>query len=98
MNEDEELPDAPAVGSTQPKDIKELAETMYACAIASAQPPEKLWTQADFLSLGIIPNGEVLTLAETLRLMMEKGRLKLLTKEQTSVWRLVKKEDAERSV
>ena len=98
MDEDDEVPNAPAVGSNEPKDPKELSKAMYACAVASGHPSDKLWTQDDFLSLDVIPNKDMEKLLETVQLMLQQGLLKMLTKGTATVWRLVKREDAAKSV
>ncbi|KAL8904871.1 MAG: hypothetical protein Q9207_002994 [Kuettlingeria erythrocarpa] len=73
---------------------QEIKTALYArCATL---PAETIFSQADLLELGIIPNNAVNILLECTKNLTEEGLFKLLTQENRPVWRVVKKEDAQK--
>ncbi|KAL8834448.1 MAG: hypothetical protein Q9170_003744 [Blastenia crenularia] len=85
-----DLDESPPV-STSPQEIK-LA--LYArCA---SLPTETIFSQDDLLELAIIPNNDLVLLLECTRKLTQEGLFKLLSREGRAVWRVVKKEDAQK--
>lgn len=84
--------DDPAPSATpSPHDIK---TALYArCATL---PAETIFSQDDLLELGIIPNNAVNLLLECTKKLTEEGLFKLLQQDNRAVWRVVKKEDAQK--
>ena len=73
---------------------KELCSAVYAAC--SAQAIDNLLTQDDFLSLNVIPEGDLELLTMCLNTLTKEGLLKLMTKEGKPCWKVIKKEDAQR--
>ncbi|KAI4145203.1 MAG: hypothetical protein L6R39_003900 [Caloplaca ligustica] len=84
--------DEPAENPTpSPQEIK---NALYArCA---SQPAETIFSQDDLLQLGIIPNNDLTILHQSTKKLTQEGLFKLLSRDNRAVWRVVKKEDAQK--
>ena len=72
--------------------FKELKNALYArCAI---QPSDTIFYQHDLLDFGVIPNNDLGQLVSCTNKLAQEGLLKVLKKDDTICWRVVKKEDA----
>ena len=73
---------------------KELKNALYAkCANL---PAEQVFNQRDLFALGVIPDGDLSQLLECTRQLSKEGLFKLMTKDGTPCWKVVKKEVAAR--
>ena len=75
---------------------KELQNALYArCA---SQPADKIFDQHDLLALGVIPKDDLGRLLVCTKQLSKDGLLKVMTRDGVACWRVVKREDAARSV
>ena len=73
---------------------KELKNALYAkCANL---PAERVFNQRDLFALGIIPDGDLNQLLACTKQLSKEGLFKLMTRDGTPCWKVVKKQDAAR--
>lgn len=73
---------------------QEIKNALYArCA---SLPPETIFSQDDLLNLAIIPNNALDLLLQCTKKLTQEGLFKLLSRDGRAVWRVVKKEDAQK--
>ncbi|KAI9680979.1 MAG: 34-kDa subunit of RNA polymerase III (C) [Trizodia sp. TS-e1964] len=72
--------------------IKELQNALYQCC--SEEDSERLFYQADLMGMGVIPGNDARLLMSCAQALVNEGLLKILTHQDTVVWKVVKKEDA----
>ncbi|KAL8942833.1 MAG: hypothetical protein Q9216_001448 [Gyalolechia sp. 2 TL-2023] len=86
-----DLDDAPSSSTSSPQEIK---TALYArCA---SFPSETIFSQDDLLELAIIPNNALDLLLQCTKKLTQEGLFKLLSRDGRAVWRVVKKEDAQK--
>jgi hypothetical protein len=56
--------------------------------------PEKIWTQADLLALGVIPGDDVALLNDCINQLLGEYVFKQMKRDQTVCWRVISREDA----
>ncbi|KAL9031686.1 MAG: hypothetical protein Q9196_000319 [Gyalolechia fulgens] len=87
MDLDDPLPSS----TSSPQEIK---SALYArCA---SLPSETIFSQDDLLDLAIIPNNALDLLLQCTKKLTQEGLFKLLSRDGRAVWRVVKKEDAQK--
>lgn len=86
-----DLDDPTPAATPSPQEIK---NALYARCAAS--PTEAIFSQDDLLELGIIPNNALDILLQCTKKLTQEGLFKLLSREGRAVWRVVKKEDAQK--
>ncbi|KAI9814695.1 MAG: 34-kDa subunit of RNA polymerase III (C) [Thelocarpon impressellum] len=74
--------------------VKELKNVMYACC--SRAPPDTLFSQEDLLALKVVPNDDVALLSQCVQALLDEGLLKVLTLPTGTVWKILRREEAER--
>ncbi|KAI4184762.1 MAG: hypothetical protein L6R41_004519 [Letrouitia leprolyta] len=73
---------------------QEITTALYArCA---SLPPETIFSQDDLLKLAIIPNNALDLLLQCTKKLTQEGLFKLLSRDGRAVWRVVKREDAQK--
>ncbi|KAL9007063.1 MAG: hypothetical protein Q9188_000186 [Gyalolechia gomerana] len=86
-----DLDDPPFSATSSPQEIK---TALYArCA---SLPSETIFSQDDLLDLAIIPNNALDLLLQCTKKLTQEGLFKLLSRDGRAVWRVVKKEDAQK--
>jgi DNA-directed RNA polymerase III subunit RPC6 len=83
-----------SAGALEPPSIKELKTVMY--ARCSQAPPDKLFTQYDLLAMGFIPDNDINLLHQCVQVLVNERLFRVHQRPDGAVWKLVKKEDAER--
>ena len=75
---------------------KEIQNALYArCA---SQPADKIFDQHYLLALGVIPNDDLGRLLLCTKQLSKDGLFKVMTRGGVACWRVVKREEAARSV
>ena len=83
-----------SAGPTATASIKELKTVMY--ARCSQAPPEKLFSQHDLLAMGFIPGDSLDVLQQCVQRLVNERLFRVHQGADGIVWKLVKKEDADR--
>ena len=73
----------------------ELKNVIYA-RCCSQLPQDKLLSQNDILALEVVPNNDADLLKRALNLLLKEGLFRLHQQPTGPVWKVMKKEDAER--
>ena len=71
---------------------KELKNALYARCANSG--PDAVFTQQDLLALGIIANEDLTILTTCINQLMKEGLLRVLKKDSSLCWKVIRKEDA----
>ncbi|KAI4124843.1 MAG: hypothetical protein LQ338_004597 [Usnochroma carphineum] len=86
-----DLDDPTPPATPSPQEIKTALYARCACF-----PADTIFSQDDLLDLGIIPKNDLNNLLQCTKKLTQEGLFKLLSREGRAVWRVVKKEDAQK--